>query len=169
MPAPDTAALRARTRRDYPFQLTYRTRWCDNDQYGHINNTVYQQLIDSIVNAYLMQHCGLRPFPSPAAPSTAPPAPAPAQKIGLVVSTHATFFAPTSFPATLLLGLAVTRLGVSSVSYEVGVFDVREREVKAVGGFTHVFVEREARARAGGMEDGVRRGLERIFGPHYSR
>lgn len=37
-------------------------------------------------------------------------------------------------------------------------------KVKVVGGFTHVFVERESRRPSpGGMEEGVRRGLERLL------
>lgn len=58
------------------------------------------------------------------------------------------------------LGLMVSKLGKSSVTYEVGVFEQGKEEVKVVGGYTHVFIEREGRKVDGkGMEKGVREGL----------
>lgn len=49
------------------------------------------------------------------------------------------------------------------MTYEVGVFKEGEEEVKVVGGYTHVFVARETmRPTREGMEEGVRRGLERL-------
>lgn len=33
----------------------------DNDQYGHINNSIYYHLFDSIVNQYLIEHCDQSP------------------------------------------------------------------------------------------------------------
>ena len=55
------------------------------------------------------------------------------------------FFAPLSFPDVVDLGLRITKLGNSSVTYEVGVFKSGEDSPSAVGGYTHVFVERERR------------------------
>ncbi|KAI0036048.1 thioesterase, partial [Vararia minispora EC-137] len=139
--------LKTRTRADYPYFLTYRTRWSDNDQYSHVNNSVYYHLFDSIVNTYLIQHCGLSPQRS--------------QTIGLVVSSHCTFFASVAFPDVLMLGLRVVGLGSSSVTYEVGVFREGEGNPSAVGGYTHVFVNSDSRkaARIGGS---IREGLERL-------
>ncbi|ODM17681.1 hypothetical protein SI65_06469 [Aspergillus cristatus] len=31
----------------------------DNDMYGHMNNTVYLQIIDSVINIYLIDQCDL--------------------------------------------------------------------------------------------------------------
>ena len=54
-------------------------------------------------------------------------------------------------------------LGKSSVTYEVGVFEHGRDDVRAVGGFTHVFVDREKnRPAANGMPEDVRQGLSRI-------
>lgn len=36
--------LKARLRSQYRFFLPYRLRWSDNDQYGHVNNSVYNFL-----------------------------------------------------------------------------------------------------------------------------
>ena len=38
------AVLRERKRSDYPYVLTYRTRWSDNDMYDHLNNSIYNFL-----------------------------------------------------------------------------------------------------------------------------
>ena len=65
-------------------------------------------LFDSVVNSYLITHCGQDPTKS--------------ERIGLVVSSRASFFAPLSFPEVLELGLRVVALGRSSVTYEVGVW-----------------------------------------------
>ncbi|KAI9759204.1 MAG: hypothetical protein M4579_002491 [Chaenotheca gracillima] len=143
--------LKKRLRSDYGFSLEYRTRWSDNDMYDHMNNSVYSFLYDSIVNAYLMQHCSLHP------PSSG--------QIGLVVHSSSDFFGSVGFPAVVQLGLKVSKLGKSSVTYEIGVFEQGVDEVKAVGSFTHVFVDRESnRPAAEGMSDATRKGLEKLLG-----
>ncbi|KAH9889569.1 thioesterase [Cubamyces lactineus] len=146
----DPTALRQRERTDYPFFLSYRTRWIDNDQYSHINNSVYYHLFDSVVNTYLIQHAQLVPSCSPS--------------IGLVVSSFCHFFSPLSFPAVLDLGLRVTKLGSSSVTYEVAVFEQGSAEPSAVGGYTHVFVDRESR-KSVRMTPATRDGLAKLLRP----
>jgi acyl-CoA thioester hydrolase len=107
------------------------TRWADNDAYGHVNNTVYYQWFDSAVNAWLVSaglldiHVG--------------------DPIGLVVETGCTFFAPLSFPGDVEVGIAIERLGSSSVTYRIGVFSVAASEPAAQGHFTHVYVDRATR------------------------
>ncbi|KAL4071823.1 thioesterase [Scleroderma citrinum] len=120
-----------RLRSDYPFFLSYRTRWSDNDQYAHVNNAIYYHLFDAVVNNYLIDHCGMDPTKS--------------EQIGLVVSSFCEFFSPVSFPDVLDLGLRVTHLGSSSVTYEVGVNAPDTVIPVAVGGYTHVFVESTSR------------------------
>ncbi|EDR02295.1 uncharacterized protein LACBIDRAFT_254095 [Laccaria bicolor S238N-H82] len=138
------ADLKSRTRAEYLYFLDYRTRWSDNDQYAHMNNSVYYHLFDSIINTYLIEKCGQSPTSSPL--------------IGLVVSSFCQFFAPLSFPEVLHLGLRVTKLGLSSVSYEVGIFKEGEDSPAAVGGYTHVFVESQSR-RSTPMGQNLKNGL----------
>jgi acyl-CoA thioester hydrolase len=105
---------------------------------------------DSVVNAYLIEQCGLHPASS--------------DQYGLVVHSHADYFSPIAFPAVAELGLRVNKLGGSSVTYEIGLFEKGSEEVKAVGELTHVFVQRSTgRPAASGMDDGLRDGLEHIF------
>ena len=61
------------------------------------------------------------------------------------------------------LALRVNKLGNSSATYEIGLFERGEEDVRAVGGVTHVFVDRETnRPLASGMAEDIRRGLEKI-------
>ena len=101
------------------------------------------------MNAYLIQHCDLHPPTS--------------DKIGLVVHSHCNYFAPIGFPAIVELGLRVEKLGKSSVTYEIGVFEKDQTEVKAVGEFVHVFVDRETRRpRPDGMDAKTKEGLQAL-------
>ncbi|KAG9768013.1 hypothetical protein ABEF93_003404 [Exophiala dermatitidis] len=146
----DIASKRKRKPADYPYHLDYRTRWSDNDVYHHMNNSIYSFLIDSIVNAYLIEKCGLDPAKS--------------NQVGLVVSTYCDYFGSVGYPSVLDLGLRVVKLGKSSVMYEVGVFEQGEEQVKAVGGSIHVFVESKGRRPAkDGMEPRMRQGLAQLL------
>ncbi|KAF2806399.1 Thioesterase/thiol ester dehydrase-isomerase [Mytilinidion resinicola] len=150
------ADLKNRIRSDYKFQLEYRTRWSDNDMYDHMNNSIYYFLFDSIVNTYLIERCALNPPTS--------------DRIGLVVHSHCDYFSPVGFPAVVDLALRVNKLGKSSVTYEIGVFERGEDSVKVVGEFVHVFVDRNNRKpRADGMGPGLREGLERILSTSKSK
>jgi len=142
------SSVKSRTRSDYGYFLTYRTRWSDNDIYNHLNNVVYNILIDSVVNSYLITHCGMMPTTSPS--------------IGLMVSSSCTFVSSCAFPAVLELGLRVNKMGTSSVTYEVGIFEEGIEGVKAVGGFTHVFCDSVHR-RPMKLLRAYREGLEKLL------
>ena len=61
------------------------------------------------------------------------------------------------------LALRVNKLGKSSVVYEVGVFEQGAEDVRAVGSFTHVFVDRQKnRPDPDGMDARIKEGLEEI-------
>lgn len=112
---------------------------------------VGQCRFDSIINTYLITHCAFSPQHS--------------RTIGVVVHSSCDYFGSVAFPAILDLGLRVSKLGKSSVTYEVGVFEQGKEEVKVVGGYAHVFVEREGRKINGkGMEKGIREGLRSLLG-----
>jgi acyl-CoA thioester hydrolase len=107
------------------------TRWMDNDAYAHVNNVVYYAWFDTVVNEHLIREGGLDIAHSPA--------------IGLVVETHCRFFAPLAFPDAVDAGMAVTRLGRSSVTYSIGLFREDDDAAAAAGRFVHVWVDRAAR------------------------
>ena len=75
--------------------------------------------------------------------------------------------ASIAYPAVAEVGVRVTKLGKSSVTYEVALFEKGSDEVKAVGGFVHVFVERATgRPPKDGMNAQLREALDKIhLGP----
>ncbi|KAL4993939.1 HotDog domain-containing protein [Aspergillus recurvatus] len=159
----ETDLKRRRTRKDYIFHQTYRTRWHDNDMYAHLNNTVYAQLFDSIINHYLITECGMDPF---SYTSSSPPKNSinPSGQVAIMVNSYCDYFASVSYPDILELGLRVNKLGSTSVTYEVGVFRQGEEDVKVVGGYTHVWCERGLmRPAKGGMERGIRGALGKLL------
>lgn len=102
------------------------------------------------MNAYLIEHCSLHP------PTSA--------QIGLVVHSHCDYFAPVGFPSIVDLALRVNKLGKSSVTYEIGVFERGQDEVKAVGEFIHVFVDKDSRKPGKeGMAEELKAGLSKIL------
>ena len=118
-------------RESYPAWREIGTRWADNDAYGHVNNTVYYQWFDTAVNAWLIEK-GLLDA-------------AAGDPIGLVVETGCRYARPLAYPEPVEVGLAVERLGGSSVRYRLGVFAKGEGEAAAEGHFVHVYVGRESR------------------------
>ncbi|PKY05557.1 putative thioesterase, partial [Aspergillus campestris IBT 28561] len=157
MAPPEIEVKKRRTRSDYVFHQVYRTRWLDNDMYAHLNNTIYAQLFDSIINTYLIDNCGMDPFSSS---SSSPPSSSPSStgdklsQVAIMVNSYCDYFASVSFPDVLELGLRVNKLGSSSVTYEVGVFKEGDAAVKVVGGYTHVFCARDTMRPTGtGMEE----------------
>ena len=59
------------------------------------------------------------------------------------MASNCEYLTPLAYPDILEIGLAVTHIGNSSVSYKIGVLKKGSENVSAVGGFTHVFVNRK--------------------------
>ena len=123
------------------------TRWADNDVYGHVNNVAYYEFFDTAVNRVLIERCGLDIHEGAV--------------IGLVVETSCKYHAPLAFPQDLEVGVAVERLGNSSVAYAVGVFAAGAERSAADGRFVHVYVDRATR-KPTALPDAMRAGLERL-------
>lgn len=103
-----------------------------------------------MVNTYLIEECGLQP---PTAP-----------QYGLVVHSAGDFFGSIAFPAVAELALRVNKLGKSSVTYEIALFQQGVEEVKSVGELVHVFVDRETGRPANrGMSDSLKEGLQKLL------
>ncbi|PJI50434.1 MAG: thioesterase [Pseudomonas sp.] len=138
----------ATLRESYRHYLAIPTRWMDNDVYGHVNNVNYYSYFDTVVNEYLMRK-GVLDF-------------AGGEVIGLVVETQCNYFQPIAFPDVVDAGLRVTKLGSSSVRYEIGLFREGEREAAAQGHFVHVYVDHETR-RPVNLPEGLRRALHQLI------
>ncbi|WP_345499576.1 acyl-CoA thioesterase [Nocardia callitridis] len=109
------------------------TRWADNDHYGHVNNVTYYSYFDTAVNAWLMDATGVDTRELPA--------------LGVVAQTSCQFLGSISFPEMLHVGLRVSRLGRSSITYDLAIFRAvdEEPELVATGVFVHVYVDADTR------------------------
>lgn len=136
------------TRDAYKHWAQMPTRWADNDMYGHVNNTVHYTWFDTVVNCWLIDN-GLLDTEN-------------GDPIGLVVETGCRYAASITFPETLEIGLAITKIGNSSVSYQLGVFSKGEEAPAAQGHFTHVYVGRDSR-RPAPLPDAWRALLETLL------
>ncbi|NEA36348.1 thioesterase family protein [Streptomyces sp. SID13031] len=136
-------------RSSYPHFLAIGTRWKDNDVYGHVNNVEYYSFFDTVINDFLIRAGGLDIHRG--------------DVIGLCVESQCTFKQSLAFPETVDAGLRVTKLGNSSVSYEIGLFRDGSAEPAATGRFVHVFVDRSDR-RPAPIPPGIRTALEGITG-----
>lgn len=112
-------------------RVPFTTRWNDNDQYGHLNNTVYYTAMDTATNRWMIEHAGLDPL------GDAP--------IALVVTSTCDFHASASFPEPLEVGLGIARLGTTSVTWSLQILRPGEETPIATGRFVHVFVDATTR------------------------
>ncbi len=122
---------------DFPVHRPVTTRWSDNDMYGHLNNAVYYELFDSAINGWQAEHVTIDPMTDATQ--------------GVVAESGCVFFAEVGFPSSLVVGLRVTRLGRSSVTYQLGLFVDPERAagagpaIKALGHWVHVEIDAQTR------------------------
>ncbi|MBW0019837.1 MAG: acyl-CoA thioesterase [Mycobacterium sp.] len=134
------------TSNDFPVLWQVGTRWADNDMFGHLNNAVYYELFDTAINAWINTSVGLDPLTTPA--------------LGIVAESGCRYFSELHFPESLAVGVAVTRLGRSSVTYRLGVFraqaaDEEAQPITALGHWVHVYVDRTTRKPVP-IPDGIR-------------
>jgi acyl-CoA thioester hydrolase len=126
------------TSRDFPVLWPVLTRWADNDMFGHLNNAVYYQLFDTAINGWINTNIEVDPLTMPS--------------LGIVAESGCRYFSEVRFPQGLVVGLAVTRLGRSSVTYRLGVFRSAEelgadeaQAITAIGHWVHVYIDRTSR------------------------
>ncbi len=100
----------------------------DNDIYGHVNNVTYYSYFDTAVNRFLIEQ-GVLDIQG-------------GDTVGFVVESGCSYFSPIAFPDALHVGVRVTRIGNSSVRYEIGIFRNDDECVCAAGQFVHVYVDR---------------------------
>ncbi len=136
------------SRSSYKTWLAIPTRWEDFDAYGHVNNVKYYAYFDTAINEYLIHVGGLDPKRHPI--------------VAYVVSSRCTFSGSFSFPEIIDAGLAVTKLGTSSVTYRIALFREGETTPRATGEVVHVFVDREKEI-AVPIPDTMRQALRQVL------
>jgi acyl-CoA thioester hydrolase len=119
------------------FAVTRRlsTRWADTDVYGHVNNAVYTQLFDTAINGWIIEETGFAPAAAPV--------------IGVVVQFNCTYYREITFPQTLTVGLRVTSVGRTSVSYDLALLIDGDGDgtpqFAAKAQWVHVYIDRDTR------------------------
>lgn len=120
-----------KTRTQFKFFFSIQTRWADNDIYGHVNNVTYYSYFDTAANSLMIQKTGFDIHHS--------------KMIGLVVDSACSFLQELSFPEVVEVGVAIGKIGNSSLRYELAIFKQNQPLAAAQGHFVHVFVDRESR------------------------
>ena len=113
------------------------TRWNDNDAFGHVNNVVYYSFVDTAVNNHLIAN-GIH-------------------DARFVAASSCRYLHPCRYPQPLEVGLRVSKLGRTSVTYQIGIFSLpigsgEDRSgaappatLCAEAEFTHVYVDADGR------------------------
>lgn len=134
----------------YPHSEWLSTRWNDNDRFGHVNNAIYYEYIDSSVNTHLAANDA-------------------DDTMRFVAQSSCRYLRPFKYPSWVECGLSVTKLGRSSVTYGIGIFahpslNVEERGLEerlcADATFVHVYVGADGRPQP--IPTHVRRILETL-------
>jgi acyl-CoA thioester hydrolase len=98
-----------------------------------VNNVTSYSYFDTAVNAWLMDATGtdIRELPA----------------LGVVAQTSCQYLGSLSFPDQLQVGVRVSRLGRSSITYDLAIFreDGDALELAATGTFVHVYVDSQTR------------------------
>jgi acyl-CoA thioester hydrolase len=97
------------------------------DGFGHMNNAAYFELIDTAIDLHLQEAIGA------AVDST--------DTIGVFAEVSCSFFREVGYPAPVDLGVVVDRVGRSSVSYRVGLFQGDDDAAAAEGRVAVVYVD----------------------------
>ena len=112
-----------------------------------MNNARYFELIDTAVNAHLAEATGVDIRSLPA--------------VGVVAEVGCRYFREIGYPRPVDLGLAVEKVGTSSVVYRIGLFqgdpEGEGAEAAAEGRFVHVYVDNTAGSEPSGVQPCPRR------------
>ena len=122
--------------------------------YGHLNNAVYYELFDSAINGWLITGAGSTSWPCPT--------------LGVVAESGCRYFRELEYPRPLDVGVRVERLGRSSITYALGLFDAGAVELAALGRWVHVYIDRTSRTH-GADPPSVREPLGAPSGPAVVR
>ena len=113
-----------------------------------MNNIVYYALFDTAVNKWLISN-KLIDIKN-------------GKNIGLIVQSGCNYFSSFEYPEDIRAGIRVTKIGNSSVRYEVGLFKEKEEYSSADGFFVHVYVDRKTN-RPISLDYNFKKTLDTIF------
>jgi acyl-CoA thioester hydrolase len=112
----------------FPYRVTIPARWGDADLLGHINNVAYYRYFEVVVVDFIATPCGIDWLRAPIIPFAA--------------ESRCRFLRPLRFPGDFTTALRVARIGTTSVTYDLALFDQADGSLAASGDWVHVFVDR---------------------------
>ena len=99
---------------EFKYFLPIQSRWNDNDHQGHINNAVYYEYMDLVINNYLNLYCNFKGS-------------------RFMVHTSFDYYKPVKYPESFVGALMVDKIGRSSVQYKFGLYkSALEEKVKTI-------------------------------------
>ncbi len=114
-------------RDDYPHKLDIAVRWSDYNMARHVSNVQFYEYIEEAVVSFL-NVLGLNWDMSPAVP--------------FVAESTCRYLNEIPFPSNVMAGIGVTRIGNSSLTYQIALFIDESDQAVALANFVHVFVDR---------------------------
>jgi len=97
-----------------------------------MNNAVYHGIFDSVINIFLIRHCGLDIQMG-----------ASSSKVGFMVTNKCQFFAPSKYPDIYLIGMKIPKIGKTSMSYQLGMFPMIDANANISANLTHGYFAEE--------------------------
>ncbi len=138
--------------KDFPITIRFPVHWSEMDAYGHVNNARYFSWFESARITYL-QKVGL-----------VTPQGGPAGEVGpIIAATSAEYLKPVVFPANLVAGARVSRIGTTSFTMEYAVDDEATGFRHARGSAVVVTLRYPAFEKIP-VPEGVRAAIERLEG-----
>ncbi len=115
-------------------ELEIPVRWGDMDALGHVNNTVYFVYFESARIAYFDRIGAFSKYDG--------------EGLGpILASTHCNFLRPVAYPATLLCGVRVSRIGHSSFAMDYRIRDKATGVEVATGSCVNVMFDYRAQKK----------------------
>ncbi|WNG21775.1 acyl-CoA thioesterase [Cystobacter fuscus] len=110
---------------DFPITVRFPIQWSDMDAFGHVNNARYFTWFEAARIAYMTRVGLVSPeMRKPEGKGVGP----------IVAATNAEYLRPVVYPAELVVGARVTRIGTTSFTMEYAVEDANSGVLYARGG-----------------------------------
>lgn len=145
-PAPAVSA----DSKDYKVEIEIPVRWGDMDALGHVNNTVYFVYFESARIAYFDRVGAFSRYDG--------------EGLGpILANAHCDFLLPVEYPATLICGARVSRVGRTSFTMDYLLRDKESGAVVARGSCVNVMYDYRAQ-RPTEVPDFIREAIRELDG-----
>ena len=137
---------------DFPITVRFPIQWSDMDAFGHVNNARYFTWFEAARIAYMTRVGLVGPeMRKPEGKGVGP----------IVAATNAEYLRPVVYPAELVVGARITRIGTTSFTMEYAVEDANSGVRYARGGAVMVTL-RYADHQKVSVPAGVRAAIEAV-------